>query len=194
MKMIAGLGNPGAGYAFTRHNLGFRVLDLLGKNGRVPLNRYIYQAMWGRGNLWGQEVILAKPLTYMNRSGQAVALLLRYFGIGTADLLVICDDVNLPLGKIRLRPRGSAGGHNGVASIIDHLGTEDFPRLRLGIGSPPDNITMPDYVLAQFPAGEKEEVALMLHKAGYAVELFLQVGLTAAMNKVNSPEFCRAQG
>lgn len=187
MKLIAGLGNPGTSYALTRHNVGFRVVELLAGQRRIPINRYLLRALYGRGRLGPEEVLLVKPLTYMNRSGDAIAALLWHFGLGPGDLLVVYDDVALPLGRLRLRGRGSAGGHKGIASIIDRLGTEEFPRLRLGVGAPPPGMDLPDYVLSQFPPSEEEEVERILEKAGQAVELYVTQGLEAAMNRVNAP-------
>jgi len=187
MKLIAGLGNPGAEYARTRHNVGFRVVELLAERWRIPINRYLLRTLYGRGRLGPEEVILAKPLTYMNRSGDAVAALLWHFGLGPADLLVVYDDVALPLGRLRLRGRGSAGGHRGMASIIERLGSEDFPRLRLGVGTPPPGVALPDYVLSPFPPAEEAEVEGLLARAGQAVEFFVTLGLEAAMNRINAP-------
>ncbi|MGB4375838.1 MAG: aminoacyl-tRNA hydrolase [bacterium] len=187
MKLIAGLGNPGAEYARTRHNVGFRVVELLAGQRGIPINRYLLRTLYGRGRLGREEVILAKPLTYMNRSGYAIAALLWHFGLGPEDLLVVYDDVALPLGRLRLRGRGSAGGHKGIASIIDRLGTEEFPRLRLGVGAPPPGMALPDYVLSPFPPTEDEEVEGLLERAAQAVELFVTLGLEAAMNRINAP-------
>lgn len=187
MKLIVGLGNPGACYTFTRHNVGFRVVELLGRRGRVLLNRYLHQAQYGQGRLGPEEVVLAKPLTYMNLSGRAVAPLLQHFGLGPEDLLVIYDDIALPLGRLRLRPRGSAGGHRGMQHVITSLGTDQFPRLRIGIGSPPPGMVMADYVLSEFTPAEEEKVTTAIALAARAVELYLAEGLVAAMNRVNSP-------
>ena len=187
MKLLVGLGNPGPAYGGTRHNVGFQVVNTIAKNRGVKSERSLHRALVATVDLGGEQVLLAKPLTYMNRSGEAVAPLLAYYRLSLADLLVIYDDVALPLGKLRLRSRGSAGGHNGLRSIISSLGTTEFSRLRLGIDSPPSAVDLPTYVLDKFLPEEAGMVADMVERAAEAVELFVTSGLLAAMNQINSP-------
>ena len=187
MKLVAGLGNPGVRYAFTRHNVGFWVLDILERRGWVSLNRYMHQALGGRGRIGTEEVFFVRPITYMNRSGESLVPLLRYLGLGAEDLLVVYDDVALPTGRLRLRGRGSSGGHKGIASIIGGLGTDEFSRLRLGVGPLPPGTDLPDFILSKFTAREREEMGELVEKAADAVELFVTAGLTEAMNRYNVP-------
>ena len=186
MKLVAGLGNPGVRYAFTRHNVGFWVLDVLERRGWVSLNRYMHRALCGRGRIGGKEVFFARPITYMNRSGEALVPLLGYLGLGAEDLLVVYDDVALPTGRLRLRGRGSAGGHKGIASVICGLGTDGFNRLRIGVGPPPPGVELPDFVLSKFSPKEREKMEGLVEEAADAVEGFVTAGLTEAMNRYNA--------
>lgn len=190
--LIVGLGNPGKEYQETRHNVGFRVVELLAQRHGIELRRQRHQAVFGEGRIAGVSVLLAKPLTYMNLSGAAVAALARYHNVTPADILVICDDVALPVGRLRLRGQGSAGGHNGLRSIIDALGTTRFPRLRIGVGAP-DGRPLVDHVLGRFDRAEAEAIAVTLAEAADAVETFLRDGLEAAMNRYNAGEPKREQ-
>lgn len=183
--IILGLGNPGPRHLLTRHNIGFRVVDKLSAGLRIPLYQARYQAFYGKGQVDGRQVVLAKPLTYMNGSGLAAIALCRAFGVAPDRLLAVYDDLDLPPGAIRLRPRGGSGGHNGLKSLIFHLGTEEFPRLRLGIGRP-DTGEAADYVLEEFlpeQAGPLEEV---LEQAAEAALLFVREGIETAMNRFNA--------
>lgn len=185
--LIVGLGNPGREYQETRHNVGFRVVEILAERHGIDLKKHRHQAAYGEGRIAGQAVLLARPLTFMNLSGLPVAALTRYHNLTPADLLVICDDVNLPLGRLRLRVKGTAGGHNGLKSIIGSLGTEAFPRLRIGVGAP-DGRPMVDHVLGRFNRAEGEAIAVSLAEAADAVELYLRDGPEAAMNRYNVGE------
>ncbi|HAA37864.1 MAG TPA: aminoacyl-tRNA hydrolase [Firmicutes bacterium] len=185
MFIILGLGNPGPQYTLTRHNVGFRVLDRLSTVTKIPLYKVGYHAFWGKGTIDGRTVILAKPMTYMNNSGLAAAALARQFKVTAENILVIHDDLDLPFGMLRMRAKGSSGGHNGLKSLIFHLQTESFPRLKIGIGRPQQQ-TVIDYVLEPFPAAEEEELSAILHKAAAAVQLFVREGIEAAMNTFNS--------
>ena len=185
MKLIVGLGNPGAKYAATRHNVGFMVLDRLAKVGGVSVTKKLCNALVATAEIAGEKVCLAKPQTYMNLSGEAVGCLLRYYKLSSADLLVIYDDRDLPLGRIRLRERGSAGGHRGIASIIAVLGTSDFPRLRIGIGRPRE-LGAVEHVLGTFSADEQPVIAQAIDRAAEAIETALKEGLEVAMNKFNA--------
>lgn len=184
MFMILGLGNPGPQYTLTRHNVGFRVLDQLSAATKIPLYKVGYHAFWGKGNFAGQTVILAKPMTYMNNSGQAAAALARQFKITADKILTIYDDLDLPFGTMRVRAQGSSGGHNGIKSLIYHLQTEHFPRLKIGIGRPVGKQAI-DYVLQPFSAAEEEALTPILKNAVAATQLFLRDGIQAAMNSYN---------
>ncbi|RJX24747.1 MAG: aminoacyl-tRNA hydrolase [Dethiobacter sp.] len=186
MFLLVGLGNPGIKYALTRHNVGFWVIDELASRSKARLREASCQSYLARSFLAGEEVLLAKPLTFMNRSGLAVAALLKYFSLGRENLLVVYDDLDLPLGKIRLRPRGGSGGHKGMASIITLLQSEDFARLRLGIGRPADLSDEADYVLSSFSPAEERVMLEMVLTAADAVEVFLTQGLAEAMNRYNA--------
>lgn len=184
MRAVVGLGNPGACYAATRHNLGFLVVDAFAEGLRPVWSSegsYRYAVVASDG----QEVVLVKPATFMNSSGVAVREALSRFGVAPEDLLVIVDDAHLPLGRIRIRRRGSDGGHNGLLSIIECLGTSAFPRLRLGVGAPSEGEKMIDYVLGAFAPHEREAVSEMVGRAADALRVVLKEGLEKAMNKFN---------
>lgn len=193
LKLIVGLGNPGPAYADSRHNLGFQCLNLLAKKEGIEFAKQQSKAKIGKGEVLGHRVILAKPRTYMNLSGTSVASLMHYYKIEPADLVVIYDDVDLPLGKIRIRERGGAGGHNGIKSIIQNLGTQDFPRIRVGIGSlenlemvdSPQPSRTPQYVLGRFTAEEKPIIEEVRRRVVDALCCILTDGIAAAMNRYN---------
>jgi PTH1 family peptidyl-tRNA hydrolase len=185
MKLIAGLGNPGPRYEGTRHNVGFAALDLIAKRHGVQWEaapRGI-EALVGRWRL--ADVVLAKPLTFMNLSGAAIVGLLQFYKIDVADLLVIVDEVQLETGRIRVRPDGSAGGHNGLKSVIASLGTMAFPRLRIGVGRGDSRRDLADHVLARFDPDEREMVEESVARAADAAETFVADGVVAAMNRYN---------
>ena len=185
-RLLIGLGNPGAAYEDTRHNVGFAVAEALAEQARAPFKHDgRADALVAEGRLRGRPVILAKPLTYMNRSGITVKHLLRRFGLEPTELLIIVDDINLKLGKLRLRERGSAGGHNGVQDIIDRLGTDAFPRLRLGVGSDFDRGGQVDYVLSPFTDAEQEAMEAAVVRARDAAVTFVTDGIVTAMNRFN---------
>lgn len=185
MKLIVGLGNPGAEYEFTRHNLGFLLVDLLAERAGCRVTRPEDQAHVGRGRLAGIDVALAKPQTYMNLSGDSVKALTTRYDAAPADVIVAVDDVALPFGRIRVRPGGSAGGHNGLKSIIARLGTQDFPRVRLGIAPDHPVADLARYVLQPFPRAAREHVDTMLWTAADAVESILVDGVERTMAKYN---------
>ena len=170
IKMIVGLGNPGPQYARNRHNVGAQVLELLARRCAIPLEKLQLRALLGLG--WAQrggerqKFLLVKPLTYMNASGEAVIPLLRFYKVEVGDLLVLADDLDLAAGKLRLRPGGSSGGQNGVRSIIDRLGSQEFARLKIGIGRPPGRMDPADYVLQNFTTAEEELFAVIRTRAG----------------------------
>lgn len=182
MKLIVGLGNPGPKYRGTRHNIGFAVTDELARRAGAEFETAPAQALMARWRI--QDSLLAKPLTFMNASGEAVGALIRYFKINLAELLIITDEVQLPLARLRARPRGSAGGHNGLKSIIAHVGDE-FARLRVGVGRGDQRRDLADHVLATFDQDEREEVEQMTARAADAAEMFIASGIAAVMNGFN---------
>ena len=183
--MIVGLGNPGAEYQQTPHNLGFMAVDLLARECGLELAHREAQALTAVARLEGQEVLLAKPQTYMNLSGMAVARLLEKYGLEVSDLIVVVDDAALPLGSLRIRPRGSAGGHNGLKSIMGALNSSEFVRVRMGVGSEQPIGDMVSYVLGRFRRSELETVSQMLGQACEAVRVILREGSQKAMNRFN---------
>jgi PTH1 family peptidyl-tRNA hydrolase len=189
LKAIFGLGNPGPRYAGTRHNVGFAVIDELARRHHLTFESAPSDALMARWRrppaVNDDDVLLAKPLTFMNNSGQAIGELLRYFKIGVGDMLVIVDEVQLPLARLRTRARGSAGGHNGLKSIIAHLG-EDFPRLRIGVGRGDARRDLADHVLARFDKDEAADAARMIERAADAAETFVTDGIATVMNRYNA--------
>ncbi len=188
MKLIAGLGNPGARYQHTRHNVGFEVLDLLATRHHAaweaaPRGIEALSARWQPGG-----AVFAKPLTFMNLSGQAIAPLLQFYKVEIADLLVIVDEVQLELGRLRTRPSGSAGGHNGLKSVIASLGTEAFPRMRIGVGRGDGRMDLAARVLAKFGADERPVVEQAVVRAADAAERFIAGDILAVMNEFNRKE------
>jgi PTH1 family peptidyl-tRNA hydrolase len=187
MKLIVGLGNPGADYERTRHNVGWMVVEAFARKFRIDIARHEKNALTGTGRVAGGSVMVAKPLTYMNLSGDAVKLLLNAYLESTEDLIVVYDDIDLPLGKLRLRPSGSAGTHNGMRSIVQVLGTEKFPRLRIGIGAA-DGGRLRDYVLDEFAGDEQPVVTRAIERSVDALVLFARGDLRRAMNEFNRDE------
>ena len=187
MKLIVGLGNPGREYRETRHNVGFLVIDELARRHQLTLSLGPSQVpeTFVAKKFGPEPLLVAKPLTFMNRSGDSVAALTRYFDIAPADVLVVVDEVALPFGKLRARARGSAGGHNGLKSIIERLGTQEFPRLRLGIGRGDSRRDLADHVLSKFEPGERAELETFIARAADAAELFAVDGIQTVMNRYN---------
>lgn len=185
MRVIAGLGNPGKEYEGSRHNVGFLVVAGLADGCGIRLSAGRGDFMSGVGRIAGTHVRFVMPLTYMNGSGRAVEQVLEEMGATPHEVLVICDDVNLPLGQLRFRRSGSAGGHNGLSSVIERLSTEGFARLRLGVGRPPDGDEMVDFVLDRFADVEHPDVNEMVIRAVAAVELMIRDGIGAAMTVFN---------
>ncbi len=183
--IIVGLGNPGPRYADTRHNVGWRVLDLLAGQIGVPVNERRPKAVLGIGYFADRRVVLAKPRTFMNNSGEAVEYLLARFGGGPANLLIIYDEMALLPGRIRLRAAGSDAGHNGIRSIIQAVGGTGFPRLRIGIGAPPPGVLAREYVLGKFTNDESEAIAGAVKRASDALRCVLEESIDAAMNRFN---------
>ena len=184
-SIIVGLGNPGPRFADTRHNVGWRVVDLLAGQMGISLNERRPKAVLGTGYFAGRRVVLAKPRTYMNDSGEAVEYLLARFGGGGSNLLIIYDEMALLPGRIRLRAAGSDAGHNGIRSVIQAVGGTGFPRLRIGIGAPPPGLVARDYVLGKFGESEVESVVGAVERAAAAVKCLLEENIDAAMNRFN---------
>lgn len=186
MYIVVGLGNPTRQYEGTKHNVGFDTIDFLVDEYRVPSSGVKHKAMYGKGVIAGQKVILAKPLTYMNLSGESVAELVNYYKIDPEEeLVVIYDDINLAPGYIRVRKKGSAGGHNGIKNIIAQLGSDKFKRIRVGVGEKPKNWDLADYVLSPFSKEERTQVDEAIRHAADALEMILQDDIDIAMNKYN---------
>jgi PTH1 family peptidyl-tRNA hydrolase len=185
MKAVVGLGNPGLAYRATRHNVGFMALDELANRLSIRLSRRSLRSVLGEGVCDGTAVVLAKPQTFMNLSGEAMSAIVQRYGIAPADVLVLCDDVNLPLGRVRVRASGSAGGHNGLRSIIASLHTEGFPRVRMGVGRPEGGDVI-DHVLSRFERDEQPVVTEMVNRAADAALTWLLEGVEAAMNRFNA--------
>ena len=193
MKLIVGLGNPGRIYAENRHNIGYRCISHLAKLHSIEINRRQCHSQVGSGKISEVKVVLVKPLTFVNQSGEAVSCLLHSYDIPPSDLIVVYDDLDLPLGKLRLRPEGSAGGHRGINSIISALGSEDFPRIKVGIGRPTrqdgtvitDEDAIVDYVLSDLTPKEDDIIKPVIAQVAKAIQSILTDGITAAMNKFN---------
>jgi peptidyl-tRNA hydrolase, PTH1 family len=183
MRLIVGLGNPGREYAWTRHNLGWQVVALLAEEWRVPLSKKSLESVWGQGRVGRETVILAQPTTFMNLSGQAVSLLSSYFKLSPENLVVVHDDLDVPLWRIKIVERGGPGGHRGILSLIEQLRTEEFLRVKLGIGRPPAMMPTENYVLSHFPAEEAENVTQLIERAAQAVVTLLDEGLAAAQTR-----------
>ncbi|AST05872.1 aminoacyl-tRNA hydrolase [Anoxybacillus flavithermus] len=185
VKLFVGLGNPGKEYEQTRHNVGFMVIDELAHRWGLSLNQTKFQGIFTSGVIAGEKVILCKPLTYMNLSGECVRPLMDYYNIDVDDLIVIYDDLDLSTGTVRLRPKGSAGGHNGMKSLIHHLKTEQFKRIRIGIDRPKNGMRVSDYVLGRWTAEEKIQIEQAIQKAADACERSLKISFAQVMNEFN---------
>lgn len=186
MYIIVGLGNPTSQYARTRHNVGFDTIDVLADKYNISVEDKKYKALYGKGVIEGQKVILAKPQTYMNLSGESVRELVDYFKIDEKEeLIVIYDDISLEPGQIRLRGKGSAGGHNGIKSIIAHLGGSEFKRVKVGVGEKPSGWDLADYVLGRFSKEDREVIDKALERAAQAAVMMMIQGIDAAMNEYN---------
>ncbi len=185
ITLIVGLGNPGREYAGTRHNIGFQVVGRLAEQHGLRFSRKQMDALIATGSIAGHRVLLAKPQTWMNESGRAVASLVRFYRVDMPGLLVIYDDLDLPPGVLRLRPEGGSGGHKGMKSIIEKLGRQDFPRLRVGIGRPPGKMDPVDYVLQPFEPHETDVIQMACQRAVEVIQVFIQNGIAVAMNQFN---------
>jgi len=183
--LIIGLGNPGKEYRNNRHNVGFMVVDEIAKKLGLEFTRVQSKALFTKGNYYDNHIILAKPRTSMNLSGQSVGSLVRFFKLPLKNLLIVFDDADLSLEILRLRPEGGSSGHQGMNSITQSLGTQDFPRLRVGIGRPPGKTSTPNYVLQNFSKEEQEALPFVLDRASNAALTFISEGIVAAMNEYN---------
>ena len=186
MILFLGLGNPGRKYQKTRHNLGFRILHSLAKRLRVDLKQKRYKALLGRGTIGQRRIILARPLTFMNNSGITAVSLVKNLKILPENLVVICDDIDLPLGKMRIRRKGTSGGHRGLESLIQELGSSEFPRLRVGVGRPLEGVDPREYVLKNFTREENSVIREAIDKAEAALIFLVERGITRAMTKYNA--------
>jgi PTH1 family peptidyl-tRNA hydrolase len=186
MKIVIGLGNPGLNYAGTRHNVGFDVVDYLAKGPAYAAFRQRFEALIAEGNEGEESVLLVKPMTYMNLSGRAVRAVVDFYKLPVESVLVVCDDFNLPLGKLRVRTQGSHGGQNGLRSIQEHLGTDAYSRLRIGVGQPGPGDAV-EHVLSRFKSGEQAAVEEAIAAAAQAAILWVREGVEACMNKFNGP-------
>ena len=189
MKLIVGLGNPGPEYRETRHNIGFMVADVLVDRWRVADRwREKFEALQIKHAVGDDQVVLVKPLTFMNLSGQAVQATAAFYKIEPGDVFIVTDDVALPLGRLRARRDGGAGGHNGLKSVIQHLGTQAFPRMRVGVGRGEGDRDLSDYVLGRFDASERDTVSAAVLRAADATEMFISEGIERVMNVFNAAE------
>ncbi|WP_027625385.1 aminoacyl-tRNA hydrolase [Clostridium lundense] len=184
MFLIVGLGNPGKEYEHTRHNIGFDAVDVISHKYNIDINRVKFKGMYGEGNIDGQKVILLKPLTYMNLSGESVREIVNFYKINSKNVIVIYDDVDLEIGRLRIRVKGSSGGHNGIKSIIYQLGTEEFVRLRLGVGKAERD--MVSHVLGKFSKEDRDSIEKVLNSAAEATSTIIDQSPEVAMNKFNS--------
>lgn len=187
MYIIVGLGNPKKEYANTRHNIGFDVIDVIAEKEGISVIEKKHKALIGKGYIAGNKVILAKPQTFMNLSGESVRELVDYYKIDEKeDLIVIADDISLDVGQLRIRKKGSAGGHNGLKNIIAHLGHDQFQRIKMGVGEKPSGYDLADYVLGHFTKAEREEMNTAAKEAAEAVEVMMVKGTDTAMNQFNA--------
>lgn len=185
MYLIAGLGNPTREYEKTRHNVGFEAIDILADKAGTTVTEKKHKALYGKGYIGGQKVILAKPQTYMNLSGESIREIADFYKIEPENIIILCDDINLSEGQLRIRLKGSAGGHNGLKNIISHLGTQEFPRIRIGVGEKPRGMDLADYVLGRFPKEQQAVMEEAYRDAAEAVCMMIEDGADAAMNHYN---------
>lgn len=186
MYIIAGLGNPTKQYDKTRHNVGFSVIDLLADKYNIDVTEKKHKAFCGKGVIEGQKVVLAKPQTFMNLSGESIRAIVDFYKVEPEDIVIIYDDVSLEPGQLRIRLKGSAGGHNGIKNIIAHLGTQEFPRIKVGIGAKPPRMDLADYVLSRFSQGEQKMMDEAFSEAGEAAVMMITDGAERAMNHFNT--------
>lgn len=183
---IVGLGNPGKNYDGTRHNIGFDTVDLLAYRNNIKINKIKFKSVYGEGMIGGKKVILLKPQTFMNNSGMAVLDLYNFYKLPVENIIVIVDDIDIDFATIRIRAKGSAGSHNGLKSVVYHLQSDNFPRVKIGVGKKKENQDLADFVLSRFDKDEREKIDLAVEKAALAVETILADGINKAMNEFNS--------
>lgn len=184
MYLVVGLGNPGGQYDNTRHNIGFEAIDSIAAKYKINVSRIKFKGVYGEGTIGGEKAILLKPQTYMNNSGESVGEIARFYKISSDKIIVIYDDMSLDVGRIRIRVKGSAGGHNGIKSIIAHLSSEEFPRIKVGVGQPKGDWV--SHVLGGFSSAEKEKLGKTLDVVTSSVEAIISKGVDEAMNRFNS--------
>lgn len=185
MYIIVGLGNPGSQYQASRHNIGWDVITRISDDYKIPLNMKKHKAICGTGYIEGQKVILAQPITYMNLSGESVREMMDFYKVSNEDIIVIYDDITLDIGQLRIRKKGSAGGHNGIKSIIQHLGSDEFPRIKVGVGNKPKDWDLADYVLSRFKDEEQATVREALKDSSDACKWMITKSIDEAMNCYN---------
>jgi len=186
MYLIAGLGNPEKKYEATRHNIGFETIDLLAHETRISLSKLKHKAVMGDGVICGEKVIIAKPQTYMNLSGESIRDIAGFYKIPVENIIIVCDDINLELGRIRIRPKGSDGGHNGLKSIIYQLADDGFVRIRMGVGAPKgEHYNLADYVLGRFSKEEIEVLTPTANRVVEAIKVIIEKDVATAMNRFN---------
>ena len=183
MFLIVGLGNPGREYDGTRHNIGFEAIDYISSKNNIDINKSKFKGMFGEGFIKGQKVILLKPTTYMNLSGESIREVINFYKIDNYKIIVIYDDISLEIGKLRIREKGSAGGHNGIKSIIANMGTDVFPRIKIGVGQPKGDLV--SHVLGRFNKDEEEDLKEVIEASNKATEIIIQYGAKQAMNELN---------
>ena len=185
MKAIIGLGNPGMKYAGTRHNIGFDAVTAIADKYNLSINNKKFKGVYADGHIAGEKVLLVQPQTFMNLSGECVREVADFYKLNPDEIIIICDDINLDVGRLRIRKKGSAGGHNGLKNIIAHLGTEEFPRIRVGVGEKTEGWDLADYVLTRFDKDSEPVIREALANVVGAVETWLSEGIDAAMNRYN---------
>lgn len=185
MYVVVGLGNPGKRYASTRHNIGFDVLDCLASNNQIEINKIKFKSLYGEGKIEDKKVILLKPQTYMNNSGEAVLEVYNFYKMPIENIIVIVDDIDIEFGATRIKRKGSAGTHNGLKSIINELKNQNFPRIKIGVGRPFEGQDLAKHVLSQFTARERKDINNSIKKAALAVETIITKGIDETMNQFN---------
>lgn len=185
MKAIIGLGNPGMKYAGTRHNIGFDAVTAIADKYNLSINNKKFKGVYADGHIAGEKVLMVQPQTFMNLSGECVREVADFYKLNPDEIIIICDDINLDVGRLRIRKKGSAGGHNGLKNIIAHLGTEEFPRIRVGVGEKTEGWDLADYVLARFDKDSEPVIREALANVVGAVETWISEGIDAAMNRFN---------
>lgn len=185
MYVVVGLGNPGSKYRDTRHNVGFSVIDLLSERTKTKVNKIKFKSLYGEANIGGEKVLLVKPQTYMNNSGESVLEISNFFKVPVENIIVIMDDIDIDFSALKIRRKGSAGSHNGMKSIISLLRDENFPRVKIGVGRPQEGRDLSDFVLGRFSKSEEVEMKDTLDRAADAVECIVREGVSDSMNKYN---------